>query len=1244
MKMKTKIFKKFLLTLGMAVMSTMAWADITGSGTETDPFVLHNVGDWNAFADENTSNVYWASNVYVKLSDDWDNSTDGIRRTTGTSSHFYKGHFDGNGKTLYLNLGSTTTECLSPFAYVDAAKISRLTVDGTIYTSLPYTGGIIGRVHNSTDGELTELYSCICSASINSNYNGRGYHGGLVGHVEQGTVSFEYCVFNGSMSGWDEGTQSQKTSHCAGFVGLAAKGSELIYNKCTMAYATFRIKSDPSTLHILENGATATLGRNVYYIRVLGDAQGAVLPPTTVTASTISYKYSNGTTNYYVPGGEVIGMDPAVVYTLPIKATVKYYGRTLTKGVEYTVSGETEPTTPGAVGEVELRIAGNNSRNYYGTVSYNISIANISSWSALQSLLTSYAKARYITLKEDYIDKRGEGVLVVNGTVTLDLNGYTIDRFLFDGASSVTDGMVIKVVNVKEGNKVIYANLTLKDSSAAGTGTIKGGKNYGNGGGIYNAGTLNMESGTITKNYCIRTTGSVYGTGGGIYNEGTLNITGGTIMNNEADGGGGGIHAKGTVSIKNLSVTGNNSVSKGGGIRLDNSNSSLIENCTITGNHVTAMNTSDGGGIYSNGSDHVVRNCYIADNNAGMGGGGLYIIKGHITLVDCIIENNTALGKNLNLNCGGGGIYLYEGKCTLDGVTIRGNTSHTAGGVYVKGSQTLELKGKMWIYDNIGNAKMANVYLAGDSDAIKIVGPLDKTASLIGVSRNKEGDVTSGLALNPTYADESNFWSDNYLLYWLIKSSEIRLQPSLKWSDSHTSSTWTSVIYVKNGKQYIDAPLVINNNQVARITNPIVYGTHGFIFVEEGGQLVYSGTPVFISVLRSVTAASGKDEKANGWYTIAPPVDNPGILTNTNLITAVTSPYNFDLLRYDEPTYTWQTYTAHVGAHDFDVLETGRGYLYRNAYNMTIEYLGNTVAGPIEVSVTKNDLGLLSGFNIIGNPYPHNIYKGTGGAAIQNYTDNEEVLATGFYTLTNEGRWALGYDNSTAIRHSQGLLVQAVKRCSVTIRNTTESSAKTDRDESPRSIRFNISNSQYDDETCALFDEVCGLNKISHRNPDVPMVYIRKTDGDYAIATMNDEVTQFNLNFKAMTTGRYTLKVAVDGEFDYLHVFDRLTGRDIDMLTDEEYSFIGTTKDIEDRFTVRLSYSSGSADDEVFAYQNGSDVIVCGEGELQVFDVLGHFVMSKQVSGAETLSLGTSGVYVFRLVGDDVKTQKIVVR
>ena len=418
------------------------------------------------------------------------------------------------------------------------------------------------------------------------------------------------------------------------------------------------------------------------------------------------------------------------------------------------------------------------------------------------------------------------------------------------------------------------------------------------------------------------------------------------------------------------------------------------------------------------------------------------------------------------------------------------------------------------------------------------------------------------------------------------------------------------------------------------ICDNILGATPENLIIEDGGQLI-CGNSVAATVQKDITASTAKS--GEGWYTIASSVNNPAITSGTNLTDGTYDLYRFEESEQEKP---WENYKAHSST-DFTTLENGRGYLYRNSASKTLSFTGNTNVGDVSCSVT-NSGGDFAGFNLIGNPYPHNIYKGAGTAIPNSVTSGYE-LATGFHTLTNEGAWSTGTDNSTAILPGQGIMVEATTAGTITIEDKISSSGSKYDSEY---IRFTIENAEYSDDAYAWFDKGYGLHKIDHRNPAIPMLYIPQDGEDYSIAIMKDNTEAFGLNFKANTTGSYTLKYKTKGNFDYLHVIDRLTGKDTDMLLDGEYSFVGSTQDDEARFIVKLAYKPnyGSSDETVFAYQSGSEILVSGEGELQIFDVTGRIVSTETINGVKAVSVPAQGVYVFRLVGENVKTQKIVIR
>lgn len=456
---------------------------------------------------------------------------------------------------------------------------------------------------------------------------------------------------------------------------------------------------------------------------------------------------------------------------------------------------------------------------------------------------------------------------------------------------------------------------------------------------------------------------------------------------------------------------------------------------------------------------------------------------------------------------------------------------------------------------------------------------------------------------------------------------------------------WEYVLPVDEGTLVDDA--IIPSNAIVNETNLIVpndkllyiegvlhvsgtltnQGTEDNIYIADGGQL-YANS-VIATVQKTITSASSKDADQH-WYTIATPVHKGSYdyveIDETNLTSG-----EYDMFYLDETKGQWINQKTVGGGTGFDNMDVARGYLYRS--NVTsLEIAGNTNTGDaITYTLTKTGDGAISGFNLLGNPYPHDI-------TLKHITYDIGSNLAGFYRLSNAGAWGSELDSDEPIHSYEGFLVQAdVNDKDATFHETAQRGAKSNGD----NIKFIVANSEYSDATYALFDDCFGLNKINHRNSDIPMLYINQNNEDFAIAPMSDDTKSFNLNFKAMTTGRYTLSYKAKGEFNYLHIIDRLTGEDVDMLLEGEYSFIASPNDNDNRFIVKLGYNaSNNANNDIFAYQNGNDIVVEGEGELQVFDVTGRMVKIQRINGVQTINLNTQGVYIFRL---NEKTQKIVV-
>lgn len=152
---------------------------------------------------------------------------------------------------------------------------------------------------------------------------------------------------------------------------------------------------------------------------------------------------------------------------------------------------------------------------------------------------------------------------------------------------------------------------------------------------------------------------------------------------------------------------------------------------------------------------------------------------------------------------------------------------------------------------------------------------------------------------------------------------------------------------------------------------------------------------------------------ADQWYAIAAPTHDDGETTLDVAIVIGLLDADYDLFRYNEADGTWENQKASDGtAEGFSAFDPGRGYIYRRSTDATIIFNGISNSDNYSYTLTGScPDNNLKGFNLIGNPYPHAVYKGVAFPA-----DN---LTTGYYSLEPDGTW-LAHQDSDPIGIGQG--------------------------------------------------------------------------------------------------------------------------------------------------------------------------------------------------------------------------------
>lgn len=445
--------------------------------------------------------------------------------------------------------------------------------------------------------------------------------------------------------------------------------------------------------------------------------------------------------------------------------------------------------------------------------------------------------------------------------------------------------------------------------------------------------------------------------------------------------------------------------------------------------------------------------------------------------------------------------------------------------------------------------------------------------------------------------------------------------------------------------------ITIVESGIFHINGTVTNNSENIITIKDGGQLYYNGEDeLTVTVEKNIIGYGDDDNVTEGWYAISTPVYSgydtdyeiyiKSIEEITNLIPD--DDRHYDLYRYNEigkencgwwDNYKMKEPVNNSDEEEFSSLVLGRGYLYASSTDISIKFSGKIKTNSIDQYCTSNNSNLdFRGFNLIGNPFTHNI-------TLDNITGLD--IAEGFYTVTNAGTWE-SHTSTDNIKPTQGALIKITKKTSgdyITIAEGERSNFINN-----GSINIVVSNDRYTDNAIVSFSEGKGLNKFPHLNKEAHEVYVIDNDTKYGVATMNDDVTTIPVGFKANTMGEYTISAeAKDCKFNSMTLTDKMTGVKTNLLTDS-YTFMATTNDNPNRFTLTLNADT----DNDFIYINNNEMIINnieGDGLVQIYDVMGRSVATYNVSGFANISMETlsEGVYIVRMIdANGVKTQKVV--
>ena len=365
---------------------------------------------------------------------------------------------------------------------------------------------------------------------------------------------------------------------------------------------------------------------------------------------------------------------------------------------------------------------------------------------------------------------------------------------------------------------------------------------------------------------------------------------------------------------------------------------------------------------------------------------------------------------------------------------------------------------------------------------------------------------------------------------------------------------------------------------------------------------------------------TGYGENAGGYYLIASPVTDPITPSAKNgFLTSAYDLYYFDQ-NGDGEGNEWFNYEA-----DPFTIQSKKGYLYASQTDTQLQFAGTACTdGNVQLEYsTTNPSNFIHGWNLIGNPLAE-----------------DATIDRACYVMNGDGTELTPADEGALIPAMHGVFVKATtsgESVTFTPGTTPNGGAKID-------INVLKDRGATIDRAIVRLGEGGTLPKFQ-LNPENTKIFIHQNGDDYAVVSSNEN--EIPVSFKAASNGTYTLNVAPQNtEMEYLHLIDNMTGANIDLLANPNYTFEANTGDYASRFTLVLSNTTGLV--EHFAFYNGHNWTISNDGEalIQVVDVMGRILNSKEICGNAEINISQpAGVYMLRLVnGTDVKVQKVVVR
>lgn len=566
--------------------------NISGTGTQEDPYLITSAEDWNLFAKSVGGGIDY-SKKYVKLTNDITISTMvGVCDESGDRP--FSGTFDGDNHTLTANITSTATDDdknnqgVAPFHLIKQATIQNLTVAGQITSASKYAAGLVGWVDGG-DYNRSYIKNCVVKATITTSADCAGGFVGNICYSDRNNLYFTNSVFAGHINN----TSSDDRRRAGGFCGYGYSNS--YFENCLEngTYTNVTYMNPRNAYGIFSNDRVNSL----YYVnkiavndKYITKEYGCYQVANTAPADELYLKREIKGYQFY-QSVWITGLNDSYPYNNGEEVSLAYELKTnsgkLTKDTDYTVT--LSSNAPAAAGDYTISFTAKegNSGGYAGTTTRTFSVMEGEDLDGYVFKTEGEGESKVYLINDErdlerlaaYVNSGHDALgktFKQNADITLTAAHTSIGRY-FEGTYKYFKGTY-------DGNNKTISNLTVNAPNS----------NY--------QGLFGYTSKAVIKNVTLA----------------NCNITGKQYT--------GGIvgYASTSTAIENCHVRGNISATESdasghGGIA-GSATATSITNCTVTGTISTSVSNDNYGGIVGAANyDVVITSCENAANISGDG-------------------------------------------------------------------------------------------------------------------------------------------------------------------------------------------------------------------------------------------------------------------------------------------------------------------------------------------------------------------------------------------------------------------------------------------------------------------------------------------------------------------------------------------------------------------------------------------------------------------------------------------------